>query len=312
MTEAFLAGRMQVLLLFGTNFISSFADSNALAAGLARVGLVVSHDLFMNDTARRFADIVLPGTAWLEELGCKMTNTHLYLMEQALAAPGATRSLTWIVRALADRLGLADFFPWPTEEAMIDALLDHPATGHATVAALRAQGGIGELRVSHVAHPDLRFSTPSGKVEFYSRRALELGMPPLPVYEALPETAQHLALAQGRTLTHFHSFYDHGRALPTLAKLDPEPCIWISPADAAARQIEDGKEIRLLNERGVLQARAHVTERVPVGTVWMRDGWLGLNCVTSGEACLPDAAVDLFPFSAGQATFEALVEAAPL
>jgi anaerobic selenocysteine-containing dehydrogenase len=273
---------------------------------------VVSHDLFMNDTARRFADIVLPGTAWLEELGCKMTNTHLYLMEQALAAPGATRSLTWIVRTLANRLGLADFFPWPTEEAMIDALLDHPATGHATVAALRTQGGIGELRVSHVAHPDLRFSTPSGKVEFYSQRAGELGMPPLPTYEALPDTAQHLALAQGRTLTHFHSFYDHGRALPTLAKLDPEPCVWLSPADAAARQIEDGKEIRLLNERGVLQARAHVTERVPAGTIWMRDGWLGLNCVTSGEACIPDAAVELFPFAAGQATFEALVEAAPL
>jgi anaerobic selenocysteine-containing dehydrogenase len=312
MTEAFLAGRLQVLLLFGTNFLSSFADSNALAAGLARVGLVVSHDLFMNDTARRFADIVLPGTAWLEELGCKMTNTHLYLMEKALAAPGATRSLTWIVRALADRLSLADFFPWPTEEAMIDALLAHPATGHATVASLRAQGGIGELRISHVAHPDLRFPTPSGKVEFYVQRALELGLPPLPVYEALAHTAQPLALAQGRTLTHFHSFYDHGRALPTLAKLDPEPCIWISPADAAARQIEDGKEIRLLNERGILQARAHVTERVPAGTVWMRDGWLGLNCVTSGEACIPDAAVDLFPFAAGQATFEALVEAAPL
>jgi anaerobic selenocysteine-containing dehydrogenase len=312
MTEAFLAGRLQVLLLFGTNFISSFADANALAAGLARVDLVVSHDLFMTDTARRFADIVLPGTAWLEELGCKMTNTHLYLMEQALAAPGSTRSLTWVIRALADRLSLADFFPWPTEEAMIDALLDHPATGHATVAALRAQGGIGELRVSHVAHPDLRFSTPSGKVEFYAQRAVELGLPPLPVYEAVPDTTPHLVLAQGRTLTHFHSFYDHGRVLPTLAKLDPEPCVWISPADAAARQIEDGREIRLVNERGVLQARAYVTERVPAGTVWMRDGWLGLNCLTSGEACLPDAAVDLFPFAAGQATFEALVEAAPV
>ena len=131
--------------LFGTNFISSFADSNALAAGLARVGLVVSHDLFMNDTARRFADIVLPGTAWLEELGCKMTNTHLYLMEQALAAPGATRSPADI-SALADRLGLADFFPWPTEEAMIDALLDHPATGHATVgAAPRVELGAARL-----------------------------------------------------------------------------------------------------------------------------------------------------------------------
>jgi anaerobic selenocysteine-containing dehydrogenase len=312
MTEAFLAGRIQVLCLFGTNMLSSFADTNALAAGLDRVGLVVSHDLFMNDTARRCADIVLPGTAWLEELGCKMTNTHLYLMEQALAAPGATRSLTWIVRALAQRLGVTDFFPWPTEEAMIDAILDHPATGHATVAGLRAQGGIGALRISHVAHPDRRFATPSGKVEFYSTRAQELGMSPLPVYEGAADTRQPLALAQGRTLTHFHSFYDHGQALPTLARLDPQPYVWLSPTDATARQIVDGQEVRLVNERGVLQVRAHVTERVPAGTVWMRDGWAGLNCLTSLEACIPDAAVDLFPFAAGQAAFEALVDVAPL
>jgi anaerobic selenocysteine-containing dehydrogenase len=312
MTEAFLAGRIQVLLLFGTNMLSSFADANALAAGLERVGLVVSHDLFMNDTARRCADIILPGTAWLEELGCKMTNTHLYLMEQALVAPGDTRSLTWILRALTQRLALPAFFPWPTEEAMIDALLAHPATGHATVASLRAQGGIGALRISHVAHPDLRFATPSGQVEFYSTRAMDLGLPPLPVYEGAPDTAQHLALAQGRTLTHFHSFYDHGRALPSLVKLDPEPAVWISPTDALARQIAHGQEIRLLNERGVLQARAHVTERVPAGTVWMRDGWTGLNCLTSVDACIPDAAVDLFPFAAGQAAFEALVDVAPL
>ena len=53
----------------------------------------MSYDLFLNDTARRFADIVLPGTAWLEEVGCKMTHTHLYLMEQALEPPGETRSL---------------------------------------------------------------------------------------------------------------------------------------------------------------------------------------------------------------------------
>src|SRR5262252_5930222 len=312
MTEAFLAGRIQVLLLFGTNMLSSFADANALAAGLERVGLVVSHDLFMNDTARRFADIVLPGTAWLEELGCKMTNTHLYLMEQALEAPGDTRSLTWILRALAQRLALPAFFPWPTEEAMIDALLAHPATGYATVASLRAQEGMGALHISHVAHPDLRFATPSGKVEFYSTRAAALGLPPLPVYEGAPETAPSLALAQGRTLTHFHSFYDHGRALPSLVKLDPEPAVWIAPADAAARQIEDGQKVRLVNERGVLEARAQVTERVPAGTVWMRDGWTGLNCLTSVEACIPDAAVDLFPFAAGQAAFTALVDVVPL
>jgi anaerobic selenocysteine-containing dehydrogenase len=311
-TEALQSRRVQVLLLFGTNMLSSFADANALAAGLERTSLVVSHDLFMNDTARRFADVMLPGTAWLEELGCKMTHTHLYLMEQALRPPGETRSLLWIMRALAKRLGLTAFYPWATEEGVIDALLDHPATGHATVASLRAQGGIGALRISHVAHPDYCFSTPSGKVEFYSARAMALGLSPLPVYVEVAESAQPLALAQGRTLHHFHSFYDQGRALPTLARLDPEPCVWISPTDAAVRGIEDGVWLRLANERGACQARAYVTTQVPAGTVWMRDGWEGLNRLTAGHACIPDAAVDLFPFAAGQALFEALVEVAPI
>jgi anaerobic selenocysteine-containing dehydrogenase len=121
-----------------------------------------------------------------------------------------------------------------------------------------------------------------------------------------------LAFRQGPTLAQFHGFYDHGLALPTLAKLDPEPYLWISPADAAARAIRDGAPIRIFNERGEFQARARVTERGPRGTVWMRDGWTGLNRLTSGVPCIPDKAVDTFAFSAGQAAFDAMVEVAPL
>jgi anaerobic selenocysteine-containing dehydrogenase len=310
-TEALLARRVRVLLLFGTDMLSSFAEAERVAEGLAGADLIVSYDLFLNDTARRFADVVLPGTSWLEETGCKSTNTHLYLMPQVLDPPGETRSLRWILRALASRLGLTDFFPWETDEGPIDAILDHPSTGHATVSALRAEGGMRALAISHVAYPDLRFDTPSGKIEFYSERALTLGLSPLPVYEPLPAASYPLAFRQGRTLTHFHGFYDHGRALPTLAKADPEPVLWISPVDAAARGLQDHAAIRLYNERGELRARAHVTDKIPAGTVWMRDGWDGLNRLTSGRAALPDDAVDLFAFSAGQAAFDATVEVAP-
>jgi len=311
-TAALQDGQIQVLLLFGTNMLSSFADSNALAAGLQRVGLVVCQDLFMSDTARRFADVVLPGTAWLEELGCKMTNTHLYLMERALPAPDETRSLTQILRALATRLGLKTFYPWASEEDAIDAIINHPATGYATVSALRAAGGIRALQISHVAHPDLRFSTPSGNIEFVSARAAALGLPALPLHVDAALAPQQLALAQGRTLTHFHGFYDHGQALPTLARLDAEPCVWISPADAAGRGLTEGAPLLLSNARGQFAVRAHVTDRVPAGTVWMRDGWEGLNRLTSGQACIPDAAVDMFSFAAGQAEFETFVELTPL
>ena len=118
-------------------------------------------------------------------------------------------------------------------------------------------------------------------------------------------------LQPGRTLTQFHGFYDHGRALPSLARLDPEPRLWIAPADAEARGLVDGAPIRVFNGQGGFEARAHVTARVPPGTVWMRDGWTGLNVVTSGAAVVPDDAVDLFPFAAGQSAFDAAVEVAP-
>jgi len=140
---------------------------------------------------------------------------------------------------------------------------------------------------------------------------VDLGLPPLPIFEPLPASPFPLTFRQGRTLTQFHGFYDHGLALPTLARLDPEPRLWISPADAGARGLADQALIRIYNERGEFHARALVTARVPPGTVWMRDGWTGLNRLTAGEAALPDASVDVFGFSGGQATFDASVEVAP-
>ena len=200
-------------------------------------------------------------------------------------------------------------------DAWPPAILDHPSTGHATVASLRAYGGIRALKVSHVAHPHRQFPTPSGKLEFESSVARELGLPALPV---APEPAEDvsfpLTLCHGRTLTQFHAFYDHGRALPTLAAADSEPMLWMSPEDATARTLQDGAPIRMFNHCGAMTARARVTDRVPAGTVWMRDGWMGLNDLTDGAAVVPDAAVDAFlrlGFSGGQASFAARVDVQP-
>jgi anaerobic selenocysteine-containing dehydrogenase len=310
-TEALQDGRIRVMLLWGTNMVSSFADARRVAEGLRRCDLVTVYDLFMSDTARECADVLLPATSWLEELGMKSTNTHLYLMPQVLEAPGETRTVAWILRQLAERLGVDDFFPWASDEAMIDVVLDHPSTGHATVADVRAEGGIHPLRISHVAYPTRAFDSPSGKVELVSARAVTCGLPPLPVHEDLPGSSHPLVFRQGRTLTQFHGFYDHGRALPSLAKADPEPVLWIAPADAASRGVVDGAKIRIHNERGELAAHACVTDRIPAGTVWMRDGWKGVNDLTSGRPIVRDDAVDLFDFAAGQSAYDARVEVTP-
>ena len=313
-TAALREGSIDNLLLMGSNMLSSFSDANSVADGLARTRMVVSYDLFLNDTARQFADVVLPSTAWLEELGCKATHTHLYLMEPALEPAGETRPLSWFFRELAAQLEIDGFFPWETDEALVDAVLDHPCTEHATVVSLRQSGGIGALQISHVANPTLDFETPSRKIEFYSAMAESVGLPALPTFTGSagadnPETPTFpLLLTQGRTLAHFHSFYNNGRELPTLAKREKEPQLWLAPADALARQLVDGAAIRVFNQRGSMAARAHVTERMAPGAVWVRDGWPELNRLTGGNAVLPDLAVEIFPFSAGQSSFDARVE----
>ena len=306
--DAIVAGRVRAFLMLGTNMLSSYADAKRLEQGLKQMDMIVCHDLFMNDMSRQYADIMLPATAWLEDTGVKGTHTHLYLMEQALTPAGETRSMTALLKGLAERLEIDDFYPWEYDNGHIDAVLDHPSTGHASVASLRAQGGIGELNISHVAHIDHRYATPSGKVEFYSEQAAEHGLPALPDYLARPASGFPLELRNGRMLTHFHAFYDHGRALPSIDKLEAGPTLWISNSDASARGLVSGMPIKIHNERGECDALARVTDDVPPGTVWMHDGWPGFNNITSGGRCIPDSAVNMFPFSTGQAAYDARVE----
>jgi anaerobic selenocysteine-containing dehydrogenase len=257
---------------------------------------------------------VLPGTSWLEETGFKATNTHLYLMDQALPAAGETRPAWWVLDQIATRLGIEDFFPWESIDGTLDAIFDHDATRHATVARMRAEGYAVPLDIAPVGHASGRFATASGKVEFVSSRAGEYGLPALPVYEQPRENGvgspaaerYPLVFSQGRSITHFHGFYNHGRALPSLAHAEPEPRLWINPADALARALTDGAAVRIANDRGELTACAYITDRVPPGVVWMHDGWEGINRLTSGARSVPDAAAAIFP--GGQAAYEARVE----
>jgi len=310
-------GGLDVLLTAGTDMLNSFSDAGAIERDLERVDLIVAYDIFANDTIRRVADIVLPGTIWLEDLGIKETATHLYLMEKALAPAGDARPLISVLRDLAGRLAITDFFPWASLEEYMNALLAPQRDGALTLARLRELGGIAERsRLDHVPYREGRYATPSGKIEFYSERAASLGLSALPDYSRpQPDGAPYpLEFRQGRALTAFHSFYDNGRALPMLARAEPHAELWMHPEDAASRGIASGGRVALSNARGRFEAVARVTEDILPGVVWARDGWPGLNTLTNGEACLsPEASDGLDPrIPGGQSAYDARVEVRPI
>jgi len=317
--QALFAGRIDVFFLLGSNILSSFSDASTLEKHFEHVGLVVAYDIFMNETIRRVADLILPGTIWLEELGLKDTASHIYLMERALQPEGEARPLMRILRDLAGTLAITEFFPWKDEEEYLNTLLapQRAADGRSlTIEQLRQRGGCWQKSsLSHVAYPDHRFHTPSGKAEFWSERAQNAGLSPLPTYTPLQsdtgEARYPLIFRQGRTITAFHAFYDEGRALPSLKRANGEPELWIHPTDAQQRAIATGSLVQIYNERGNIRAKAKVTGAIQPGVTWMRDGWFGVNSLTNGEPALAPLASDLidpYMIPGGQTAFDAMVE----
>jgi len=122
-----------------------------------------------------------------------------------------------------------------------------------------------------------------------------------PIGPTMPALAQH---AERRSL----SLEVPGPERIMRAKHNAAPQLWISRVDADVRQLSSGDAIKIYNERGEFRAKAHVTDDVPPGVVWIHDGWVGLNHLTSGDAVLTGEALSLFPFSVGQADYGAQVE----
>ncbi len=294
--EALEIKRVNTLLVVGGNPLSQWPDLNRLRRQMKELDLVVVFDLFLNHTARQAADIVLPATSWLEELGLRTSNTHIYLMDKMLDPPGECREAPDWMNDLALRLGVEDYFPWKDKTHCLDECLDSPACKGATVEKLRRmpQGMKGNL--PDIPYSDFKFGSPSEKFEFYSQKAESLGLPPLPIHEepiegprSTPELAEQfpLLLISARRNTHFHSFHDSHRVSPTLQAVEPEPVLWMHPKDATARSIGDGDHAYMFNNRGRAKIKIELTTEVSPGHVSLNDCWPELNEVTPHQTPVP-------------------------
>src|SRR5262249_42887535 len=145
--------------------------------GMQREDLfTVVHELFMTDTAQ-YADIVLPATSQLEHADLHKAYGHRYLQyNHAAIAPLAEAKSNWEVsRLLATGMGYCD--PWLHQcaEEVIAEVLDatreqNPLLAGITLERLQAEGTVPLAFTSETEVPfaDLRFPTPSGKVELRS------------------------------------------------------------------------------------------------------------------------------------------------
>lgn len=308
------------LFVFGANPAASAPNAGKIAAGLQRDDLfTVVHELFLTDTAS-YADIVLPATSQLEQTDLHKGYGHTYLTYNDAAIPplDEARSNWDVMRALAATMGFEE--PWLQQSAdeVIEEVLAATAKKNSALEGITLQQlkRANTMPLAISAEPPFaggHFPTPSGKVELYCQALAEMGVDPLPGWggreddggvatAAKPEEAQFdpafsLHLLSGAA----HHFVSSSLAnQPGLLQREGEPFLEIHPADARARQIEDGDTVVVENGRGWCELRAVVTEAVRRGVVvspkgrWARrHGGRNVNWTTS------DALADM----AGQSSF---------
>ncbi len=326
------------LFVFCANPVASSPNAGLITQGLEREDLfTVVHDLFLTDTAR-YADIVLPATSQLEQVDLHKPygQRTLQYNQPAIAPLGEARGNWDVMRLLAEAMGYDDLWLQQDATAVIAEVLEatrarSPLLQDVTLERLQREGTV-PLRFdddNSVPFADLRFPTPSGKVELSCAAMAAQGLDPLPDYTPPAEFARmpspraplpgaeqpsppaplptagegseeeaRLVLISGAS----HHFVSSSLAnLPSLRRKEGTPRVELNPADAASRGIADGDDVMVENERGWCRLRAVVTEDVAVGVAvapkghWPRHSPDGrnINWTTS------DALGDL----AGQSTF---------
>lgn len=298
------AGYKGLICTFANMFVQA-PDVNKLYETLDALDLIVVVDHQMTDTAN-YADVVLPATTWYEKLDLTATPLHpfLQLQQPAIDPVGESRSELSMWQELVRRIDPAKFeqFWQIDEEAAIRMML---AEGGPTEGITYEQLQQGPVRL-HVADPDIPFLAqienfepfppvslpaaiektaafvPTGRIEFYKDEDQFLAAgEQVPTYKppfddaANPPADYPLRLLTPHSKWRIHSTYGNN---PWMEEIHGDkPPVLMHPDDAAARGINDGDAVEVVNTRGRVVAWAQITDAAKVGAVTVHEGWWPRN-----------------------------------
>jgi molybdopterin-containing oxidoreductase family molybdopterin binding subunit len=298
------------------NFLNQLPDSGRIVRELLpKIDFIVVVELFMNASAQ-YADIVLPACTFYEQsdlipptIGVPGGPKYFQLQNKVIEAPYECKPDPEILKELARRMDLGDHFE-KTHEQVIESILasGYPAEVGITLEML----GKGPVQAHSPDMPE--FSTPSGRMEFYIEKLVDMGQQ-LPCYmEPLESKLNPLSKKYPLVFLNTHTRYrTHSifANLPWLSYLDPEPVLEIHPNDAEPRGVRSGDVVRVLNDRGAAKLKAKVHEGISPGTVNVTQGWWPEHFLEGSHQALTHAVINSAQekvYEPNSALYDVLVE----
>ncbi len=282
----------------GNNTVMSYANQQGIIDALMNQDLVVAFENWMTPTAQ-LSDYVLPGDMWAERdvLTPAFDVAPLLTVGQAFCEPvGECKSWYFVIKGLADRLGLADAFPWEDEYALYDfrmaplGMTWEDARAQAPAPVMMKPVAVGQ------------FVTPSGKVELASSVLADLGYDPLPSYIEPADPGATSGDYPYIAFAGYRERYSYNTCLHQIESLrahEPDACLFINPEDAEREGIAEGDLCEVQSAYGKVRLMARVDADQPAGSIRVPHGWWkpetaqGLEAGLSGAQELNDGM--LFP-----------------
>jgi anaerobic dimethyl sulfoxide reductase subunit A len=288
----------------GNALVNQHADINRTGEILSEPDdltiVVIDHQMTVS---ARYADILLPDASTAEQVDLAQQGSagalgYLVFADRAIEPMWECRPVYDILTGVAERMGVGDdFTEGRTQEEWVRAVLAETrelTPGVPDYETFRKQGiykemnpdgpvvPLADFRADPEAHP---LSTPSGKIEIYSAALQEIAdtwvLPDGDRITALPE---YLASREGpedplreryplQLIGHHYKSRTHSTYgnVPWLQEAHPQE-MWINPADAADRDVQNGDTVDVVNDRGRVRIVARVTPRIAPGVVSIPQG----------------------------------------
>src|SRR5215469_5871044 len=252
------------MYIMGENPAMSDPDVTHAREALAHLEHLVVQDIFLTETAK-YADVVLPASAWPEKDGTvSNTNRQVQMGRAALPLPGNAH-LDWrIIQEIARRIGLDWSYTHP-RDVFAEMKLAMPSLDNITWERLERESSVNYPCDA----PDKAgngivlgggFPTPSGRAKLVPAAIIP------PAEE--PDDDYPMVLTTGRQLEHWHTGAMTRRA-SVLDEIEPEAVASLAPAELRRLGIGAGDPVRVTTRRGKIELKARSDSAVAPGQVFV-------------------------------------------
>lgn len=279
MLDSAKEGKLRALWAIGYDVYFSGPNSNNTGKSLEGIELLIIQDLFLNETAKRYAHVFLPACSSYEKDGTFMNSERrVQRVRQCIPLVGESKSDWEIVCLLAQKMGFGKQFAFENPEQIWEEVRKVWKPG----------AGISYARIEHAG---LQWPCPSedhpGTQRLHAKtfpmgdRASFSSIPFRPTPEELNEEFPFL-LVTGRSLYQFNAGTMTLRTGNTM--LRETDYLDMNPSDAQRLQLENGDPVKMTSRYGEAILPARIDPGIQEGQLFttFHDPRVFLNRVTSG------------------------------